>query len=296
MTGKTYLSISAFVSENERKAVKVAAERIAQALSQAASAPWTCDWTFQAELESPPKKGEASIMVTSLLPELERIKEPWTQTEKRLRAAYGKIAERGLPVFICTILRRVGNDVDSVTADALMVRIRRLNLLAAEISHETGASVIDLDRVLADIGARRLQTDHRLGGEIAAEMAGHTIAMTLTENALDAFIPYETQDAVREILARNRPVIPADGGSRDDLTIKKGFRSMGLGRRKQVVLPVVYTDRQLYVGRFLQQVVRGKVGPGEMWETLTQAVRHHGLGGTIVLLASSLSKQIPRKK
>jgi hypothetical protein len=45
---------------------------------------------------------------------------------------------------------------------AVLERIRRLNLMAAELSQATGANVIDIDGVLAFIGALPLGTDYLL--------------------------------------------------------------------------------------------------------------------------------------
>ena len=296
MTEKSHIAIAAFVSESERLAVQAATGYLARATSEAADIPWACDSVFCANLETLQKESDAAILVTSFLPELKKISEPWSDVERDIRTAYAALSERGVPVFICTILRHVGTDCGPEVAGALLVRIRRLNLLAAEISRETGAFVIDLDRVLADIGARRLQTDYRLSGSAVAQTAGHAIALTLAENALDAFVPFEVQDAASGILASNQPAIPETGGVRKEVAMKKEIRAMGQGRRKQTVIPVVYTDRQVYAEWYLQQVMRGKIGLRELMQRLGQAVRQHGLSGSAVLIATTLSKQLQRKK
>src|SRR5450631_4533314 len=162
MTEKSHITLAAFVAENERAAIRSAATHIAKALSQAAETPWTCEGVFSSALESLPAGGENTIIVTSFLPQLENVDEPWPKAETRLRSAYAKLAESGAPVFICTVLRHVGGEPDPEKAQALLIRIRRLDLLAAEISRASGTYVIDLDRLLADAGASRLQTDFRL--------------------------------------------------------------------------------------------------------------------------------------
>jgi hypothetical protein len=296
MTGKAHISIAAFVSENEQAAVRLAADHIARALSQAADAPWTCDCVFAPKMETLPRHSEASITIASLLPELQAIEEPWPEAEKRLRTTCATLCKGGAPVFLCTILRHVGRDAEPDAANALMIRIRRLNLLAAEISRETGAYVIDLDRILADIGARRLQTDYRLAGDAAAEMAGHFIALTLVENALDAFVPFEIQDAAREILTSCRPAIATPDSAKPQVTLRKNIMAIGQGRRKQIVSTVSYAVEDNYAGWLVRQVLRGAIGPGEAFQRLVQAVRRRGVRGSFALLAAGLSRQLTRKK
>jgi len=296
MTEKSHIPIAALVSEEERAAVQLAAAHLARALSQAAAVPWTCDCVFRPDIEALRPGGDAAIIVTSFLPELEKIEEPWPQAEQRLRAAYTALGERGIPVFICTILRHVGHDEKQEAAAALLLRIRRLNFLAAEISREMGTYVIDLDRVLADIGARRLQTDYRLAGNAAAEMAGHFIALTLVSNGFDALVSFEIQDAARVILASSRPTIAEPNNAKPVVTLRKDLMTLGQGRRKQTVSPVAYTVQENYSGWLVRQVLRGMIGPSEAFRRLIQAVRRRGVRESAALLASGLSKQINRKK
>ena len=225
MSDKSYISIDAFVSENERTAVHLAASHIAQALSRTTKTPWLCEATVRLDMEAL-KAGNAAMIVTSLLPELEKLAEPWTEEEKRLRTTYAALGERGIPVFICTILRHIGSDVDADLAETIIVRLRRLNLLAAEISRECGAYLIDLDRVLADVGARRLQTDYRLAGNAAAQMAGHFMALTMLANAPEEIISFEVQNAAREILTASRPVVVANEATKTG-ALRRELRAVG---------------------------------------------------------------------
>lgn len=297
MTVPSHISIAAFVSAGERTAVRLAADHIAKALSKAAESPWTCECTFSPDLESLPQNGSAAMIVTSFLPLVEKdIEEPWPQVEQRLRSAYIRLSERGVPVFICTILRHVGDDETPESRAALRIRILRFNLLAAEISRETGAYVIDVDRVLADVGARRIQTDYRLAGNAAAEMAGHFMALTLVGNAVDAVVAFELQDAAREILTSSRPVLAELDGAKPEITLKKDLMSMGRGRQKQIISPVLYTVQENYIGWLTRQVLRGAIGPREAIQRLVLAIRRRGLRESVFLLASGLSKQLSRKK
>jgi len=296
MSEKSLISIAAFVSEDERAAVQLAADHIARALSQAANVDWKCDCVFCPDMKMLRQGKDAAIIVTSLLPEVAKLDELWPQAEQRLRTAYAALCEPGTPVFICTILRHIDHDVEPEAADALRLRIRRLNLLAAEISRETGANVIDLDRVLADIGARRLQTDYRLAGSAAAEMAGHFIALTLINNAFDEIVSFEVQDAAAAIFAAYRPAIAEPDSAKPEVTLRKGLMSLGQGRRKQIVSPVSFTVEENYAEWIIRQVLRGAIGPAEAFQRLVQAVRRRGVRGSTILFATGLSRQINRKK
>ena len=78
--------------------------------------------------------------------------------------------------------------------------------------------------------------------------------------------------------------------------IRRELRAVGQGRRRQVVLPVVYTERDVYVGWFLRQVLRGKIGPGEILQRLKQAIGQHGILGSAGIVLSSLTRRLQRKK
>src|SRR5205814_8125220 len=100
-----------------------------------------------------------------------------------------------IAVFVCTVFRNI--PADAVDAQSRLIRIRRLNLLAAELSRETGLFVIDLDRRLAEIGAVKVQTDYRLDGPSATNIVAKEIALAVVSAGLDAFVPFEVQDAAK---------------------------------------------------------------------------------------------------
>jgi hypothetical protein len=290
------ISIVAFVTEDERQAVKLAASHIAQALGEATGRAWTCDCVFSTDMETLRNSGKSGIIVTSLLTELVNFEKPWPPTERRLRAAYADLTESGYPVFVCTILRHVSRDEESGADGSLRIFIRRLNLLAAEISRETKAYVIDIDRVLADIGARRLQTDYRLAGSAATETVGHLIAHSLINYALEALVSYEVQDAAKGILASRRPSIGECDIKQPKSTRKKTLLSVGRGRQKQTFLPENRTIPQNFSGLLIKQVLRGDVRPALAFQRLLKAVRRLGVRETASLIATGLSKQITRRK
>jgi hypothetical protein len=85
-----------------------------------------------------------------------------------------------------------------------MERIRSLNLLAAELSHDFDINIIDLDRSFAHFGGRSLGTDFNLRGDVAVFAAKHVITSTLFAAGLDGFYPRELQDAAKTFYEQRR--------------------------------------------------------------------------------------------
>jgi hypothetical protein len=292
---KSNLSIAAFVSEGEQAAIQSAADYLARALSEAADVAWTCDVAFSPDMDALQHQA-AAIIVTSLLPEVAHHGTPWPESEQRLRKTYAALVKRDVPLFICTVLRHVDDD-DEAQVVSQRVRIRQLNLLAAEISRETRSYVIDLDRVVADIGARRLQTDYRLSGQAAADMAGHFVALTLVNNALDALVSFEVQDAARAILVSWQPRVEAREGEKPEVVLWKNKMLTGKGRKKQVVAPVLYTvSENHHAGWLVGQVLRGTIGPRQAVDMLFGAIRRRGVRGTAGMVMTGLTRQFSGKK
>ena len=100
-------------------------------------------------------------------------------------------------ILLCTIFRHVADPAPDVAANE-RERIRRLNLLAIELSHDTGAAVVDFDRVFAHLGARPLATDHTLTGRVAAEVAAHALVANILDAGLDEIVPAEIQERAHQ--------------------------------------------------------------------------------------------------
>jgi hypothetical protein len=79
-------------------------------------------------------------------------------------------------------------------SQALRQRIMRFNMLAADVSHDTGAYVIDLDRAFAEIGARALKTDYQLVGQRAASAGAAAMVKTLLHAGLNDLVPADVLD------------------------------------------------------------------------------------------------------
>ena len=276
--------IVAIAAETERAAIAQASGNIARALSEAAGKSWTCDCRFVQELDLQNTDVAGSVIITSLGSEVD-VPERWEDAEPRLRKIYSGLCERGRPVFICTVLRHTG------AGDSAMrrrIRIRRLNLLAAEISREHGAFVIDIDRKLADVGARRLGTDYTLKGEAAEKLAGDAIAMEVVLNGLDGLVSVETQDRARALLAESRSTVAP-------LEIKPNLMAIGQGRHRQTVTTIVDTDQQSHANWLIYQVLRGQISLPQAFAKLQQAIRGRGARQSLAMLASGVARLISRR-
>jgi len=182
--------IDVAVADSERPAIAAMAEQLAECLGTASGRPWNVETRLRDGVEAIDSAGGATLAVASLLPELARTGEAYDALQARWRALLDALARRGVPAVICTIFRHVARPRDGSPDKAAetIERIRRLDLVAAELSHDTGASVADVDRALAHMGARQLSTDHRLGGPLAAEAAAWTIVAALLDGPLDQVV------------------------------------------------------------------------------------------------------------
>jgi hypothetical protein len=290
MTATAAIKIFACVSAGEQPIVEAACGHLAAALSQAAGAARACEPTFVGDLAALEAAPDDAIILTSMLAQMDRLDDPWDVVEQEVRAAYATLCERGVPVMICTILRHVPMSEDRAQVEQLRVRIRRLNLLTIEISQALGAFVIDLDRILADVGALRLQTDFRLGGPAAIDLCGQSVALCLVTNALDDHAPFDQQDAAKATLLKYQPMIGLPAEIRPPDMV-----SLGKGRRKQTVATVIDTVQENHVGWLIGQVLKRHISPGEAAGRLIQAVRRRGARESAALLVSGVARMIRQR-
>ncbi|GLS21912.1 hypothetical protein GCM10007874_49290 [Labrys miyagiensis] len=283
----TAIPLYAYTATSEHAAARSAAKTIVDALAVATGTPAICEPVFVESLEALAQSPPGSIRLASLLPEIDRVDDAWDEVQARLRVSFGNLAATGNPVFICTVVRIAGDGEDADLLYRRRVRIRRLDLLAAELSRETGAFVIDLDRVIADIGGRNLQTDYRLDTAAAASVAGHAIAIGLIVNGLDEFVPFELQDKLREILMQKN-VGPATPSS----LVPANVMAFGRGRHKQNVVTITDSDGGSQAGRLLRQALRREIAPGEAFAKLMKAVRSRGAVESGTLLASAVLRMV----
>jgi hypothetical protein len=198
------LLIQAVVDESERPALVAAQEQLDECVGAASGVAWSTRLLFSESVPAIDWSEPPGVVIASFLPVATRSEEPLQAVEARWRSDLDTLAARDVPAtFVCTVFRHVAHGPADGPPDArrpTVERIRRLNLLAAELSHDTGVSVIDIDRVFAHFGARALLTDYSLGGTVAAEVAAHTIVSSILDAGLDDFIPPNIQERARAIL------------------------------------------------------------------------------------------------
>ena len=185
------LAIGAVVHETERPALTAASRQLSESLSAASGSAYPIALRFGESLPAIERHPARTIVVASLLVEIPGRDEPLAQTEARWRDQLSSLKEAP---FLCTIFRHVAHR----ESPALIERIRRLNLMAVRLSHDTGAPVVDIDRIFGYFGARQLQTDYRLGGRLGAELAGHTIVASIFAGGLDDVVPTDVQERAQK--------------------------------------------------------------------------------------------------
>lgn len=233
MTEAPGFRLQALVTMAERPIVFRAAKMLAGCLTTAGEATWSIDYAFADEIGDLDPAGPA-IVITSLLQEVERLDEPWAAHEARLRELYTELSrdpERS--VYVCTVFRHI--DAATPRRQDRLLRIRRLNLLAATLSHELGVLVADLDRDLADTGAQNLQTDYRLQGPYATAAAAKSLALTMLLVGLDHAVPFDAQEKARRLLKSFKVKLAAPVPQRRYL-IGEMVRRVEAGGVAQVVL------------------------------------------------------------
>jgi hypothetical protein len=288
------IPIKALVHANERSAITTMAGRLQERLTQAAAEPAAVTCSFAESFAELQKSHEPSIIVTSLLLETDNHQEDWVELEGRLRARYAALAEDAASiVFVTTVFRHV-SDGDAAHREQLRLRIRRLNRLAADLSREYGIMVVDLDRDLADIGGRRLQTDYRLDGEHAGQVAARSMARAIVSAGLDNYVPFEVQVQVQEALAQEQLSFSAPVATE---VAPSNVLVLKSGRQKQVVKTIVSTSSESHAGWLFYLLLSGKYSFKDAFLKLKGSVARRGLRASIMMiLAAAKAAPIASKK
>jgi hypothetical protein len=201
MAAPSPISLEALSDPAERPGLIAAAEQLSECLSAASGGQaWPVRLNFLAPGAEVAASPAPTAIITSLLAETLRPDEPIDQTKARWRGHLEQLLATGAPVFVCTVFRHVRARAADGSVTPVLERIRRLNLMAAELSHELGVAVIDIDRAFAHIGGRILQTDYRLPGVLAAEVAGQTTVWSLLSFGLDEVIDPDLQEKAKAVL------------------------------------------------------------------------------------------------
>ncbi len=282
MAATRRIPLQAVVGREEQDPVRRAVERLAEALGG-----WPLDWQFGDFPTLPDRTGERSILVTSLFDELDRLDDPWPDVERRVVDRYSRLGRvKGLTVYVLTIFRHIGPGHTPEQATRLRVRIRRLNLLAVELSRLAGVLVIDVDRALADLGGLALQTDYRLAGDAAIEAAADCVAATLLATALDSFVPIEVQDAAAARLAATRTA-----GEMETVTVS-GDTIVAIGSGRRIQHAQIAGRLESQAAFLLRQLVSGRLSPRAAAARLAGAVSRRGLRSSAVIVLAGVGRML----
>ena len=231
---------------------------------------------------------EGTIRVVSLLP-FSLDEEALETVTATLEQAFEQLAETGDPVFVLTAFRAVP-ERHTPAGQVLLRRIRKLNLLATDLSREYGAFVVDIDRVFADIGAVTLQSDYRLTGEQAEQLAAQELALNVITNGCDPFVGFDVQERARKhIEAHSVDFHQASALSPADII------ALGKGRARQKVMMNTDAVQENHASWLVSQVLKGRIGPKEAMGRLVGAMRRRGPKESLALLAAAL-RQVTAKK
>ena len=296
MTEQVTITLKSMVDHGQQAAVKRAAELLEAALSDAAGSQVSVRCQFVNSLENLKGSDERCVVIASLLSEVANHQQPWAAVANRLSESYRGLADAGNAdqnsVFICTVFRRVPtNEID---VQSRLIMIRRLNLLAAELSRETGFFVVDLDRCLADIGAAKIQTDYRLQGAYAEAIVAREIALAVVSAGLDAFLPFEVQDAAKLSIGQTELGLASSRITATD-SLPSNVLALGAGRRKQVVATVVDTDAESHVGWLFHLLLTGRLSPREAISKLGRSISKRGLRASSAMVFSAARQVLFRR-
>jgi len=201
MSALAPITIQALIDKAERPGMIAATELLGECLGAAAGGPaWPVRLQFRAPGAMIPLSLSPSAIVASMLPEVQVSAEPPRETTRRLHAYMSRLLERRSSVFLCTVFRYVRDRDRNGRVSPITERIRRLNRLAIDLSHDLGIAVIDIDRTFAHIGGQTLGTDYRLTGLQAAQAFGHATAWSLLSSYLGPGIDFGLQERARSIL------------------------------------------------------------------------------------------------
>lgn len=200
--------VAAAVDACEEPVLRRAAALLGDALEACGGSGIEVQVSFARSLSAIARQAAPSYVVASLLPELAG-DEPVTAVEARWRAALAALPATFPPVLVCTIFRHVDASLDPLRREALRERIRRLALAAIEISHDTGANVIDFDRTLAHVGGRALGSDCRFARDAAIEVGACAVARAILAMARDDVIAPEVATCAEAHLGEPWDALPA---------------------------------------------------------------------------------------
>jgi hypothetical protein len=264
-----HLRIEVALIDGERLAFSNAIEELRQCFAAAGCYDFRPEVSFHSALSEIEMGTGPAVIVTSMLLELTQPEKPLDVVDAHLRTAFSVLLRRGCSaIFLSTVFRGIDPKAkakDPVAAAARIERIRRLNFLAAELSHDFDINIIDLDRSFAHIGGRSLGTDFNLHGPAAVSAATHVIVSTLFAAGFDDICSPEVQDSVKAIYYQRRNAYP---GSRK---LSHSYASVPAGRHLQTFAPGDGSRRRL--PDLWRNLMEGRMTTWEAFLTVLHAAR-----------------------
>ena len=286
MTHPQVIRVGAWLNPAEREAMASAAIRITSALKAATADAATIETEFVSNFGALGATHGPGLTVSSFAAEIEASRRDWPATQARLRLDYGSLTNASeRQVFVCTVFRHTPRDLEERERSDLLLAIRRLNLLAVELSHETGLQIIDIDRDLADVGGVNIGADYRLIGADSAEAAGYAMASTILAMGLDEWVSPEAQDLAMAAVARADPRAKARERS---LHIPNSLTTTPYRRRGQVVTGLAPGAQRASV--VLEGVLSGRIRLAEAMGMIRRAVARRGVRESLALAGAGLRR------
>ena len=168
-------------------AFEQAAQRLKELVKQNEGQSIDVELSRRLDWSDAPQPG--ALVIASIGLELENqysdlaaLKKTWLERIHRLRS------EGCSEIFLMTIFPYIAKPervAERENAVRRLEKIRRLNLMAVELSHEAGVSIIDVGRWFSAIGGALLQTDYRVTGARAQWIVAELTIVTILEAGFD---------------------------------------------------------------------------------------------------------------
>jgi hypothetical protein len=187
------LRFVAAVGAGGRPMIAAAARHLAACLRTATGT----DWLVDAVVAAPGARDlpEGVAVVASIADDMGTAREPLDDIAARWRIRLERHGAGGRRVLLCNLFRHAG---DRGQADGI-AHIRRLDRLAIALSRDTGAEVVDIDRLFALCGGALV----RSGGDM---LAGHAIAAAMLDGALGTALDPAAQERAARALGGWREI------------------------------------------------------------------------------------------
>jgi hypothetical protein len=185
------LQLTVAVTEGERDLIVAAANRLSLCLGDGTAPGWPIRIRFVAPDAPLPPEPSVAILA-SLAIDAGRSGDPFESIAAGWRDRIAGWRAAAQPILLLNLFRHVA---DANDRPARAPHLRRLNLLAIELSRQSGAGIVDIDRAFALIGGRTLGSDYRGRGAFTIEVAAQAIVAVLLGCLDDKVAPDRVQAA-----------------------------------------------------------------------------------------------------